>query len=72
VSPQTALSWQNGQGSAGYTGLTLEATAADGSATAVTLARYYSTADLSNGRLTTGFGGDAASGGSYFYVHANS
>jgi hypothetical protein len=72
VSQTAALSWLNGAGAAGYTGLTLDATAADGSSALVTLARYYGTADLANGRLTTGFGGDPANGGGYFYVHANS
>ena len=66
VASQDALSWFNGQGAAGDTGLTLEATAPDGSATLVTLAHYYSTADLANGRLSTGFGNG------FLYVHANS
>lgn len=73
VSPQDfAVSWLNGVGGDGYRGLTMDATAADGTVTAVTLARYYSTADFSNGRLTTGFGTDAATGAHYLYVHANS
>jgi hypothetical protein len=50
----------------------MDATAADGTVTAVTLARYYGTADFGNGRLTTGFGTDPASGTDYLYVHANS
>jgi hypothetical protein len=66
LSSQNALSWLNGQGAAGDTGLTLAATAPDGSATLVTLANYYSTADLANGRLSTGFGDG------FLYVHANS
>jgi len=57
---------------AGYIGLTLDATAADGTATLVTFARYYSTADFGNGRLTTGFRTNVASGEHYLYVHANS
>ena len=72
VSAQEAVSWMSGQGATGYTGLTMDAAGADGTATLVTLARSYSTADLSNGRLTTGFGTDPASGGNYLYVHANS
>ncbi len=72
LSPQTsALSWLDGQGATGNTGLTLVATAADGSTAAVTLANYFSTADLANGRLTTGFGGDPTNGSSFFYIHAN-
>ncbi len=72
LSPQTAaLSWLDGQGATGNTGLTLAATAADGSTTAVTLAHYFTTADLANGRLTTGFGGDPANGSGFFYIHAN-
>ena len=72
LSPQTAaLSWLNGQGAAGETGLTLDATATDGSTTLVTLANYFSTADLANGRLSTGFGGDPTNGSSFFYIHAN-
>jgi hypothetical protein len=72
VSPQTPQSWLNGIGAPGYSGLSLDATAADGTTTGVTLARYYSTADFSNGRLTTGFGTDPTSGANYLYVHANS
>jgi len=72
ISPQDSLSWLDGAGAPGYSGLTMAATAADGTVTGVTLARYYSTADFSNGRLTTGFGTDPASGTNYLYVHANS
>jgi hypothetical protein len=38
VSAEEAVSWLNGQGAAGYTGLTMDATAADGTSTLVTLA----------------------------------
>jgi hypothetical protein len=31
----------------------------------------YSTADLTNGRLSVSFGTDPASGSPYMYVHAN-
>ena len=72
VSAQDSVSWLNGAGAPGYSGLSMEATAADGTVTGVTLARYYSTADFSNGRLTTGFGTDPATGANYLYVHANS
>jgi hypothetical protein len=72
ISAQDSLAWMNGAGAPGYSGLSLDATAADGTVTGATLARYYSTADFSNGRLTTGFGTDSATGANYLYVHANS
>ncbi len=65
------LSWASGQGASGYTGLTLDATAA-GKPTASLTLTGYSSADLGNGRLGVSFGTDAASGSSFMNIHANS
>jgi hypothetical protein len=64
-----AFDWQNNQGAAGYTGLTLHATAAGKPTASLTLVGY-NTADLSNGKLGVSFGTDAAAQTSYMYVHA--
>jgi Ca2+-binding RTX toxin-like protein len=62
--------WVNGQGAAGFTGLTLHVTAAGHPTASLTLAGF-STADLSSGRLSTSFGQEA-DGTPYLFVHANS
>ena len=68
------LSWVDGQGAAGHTGLTLHATAAGVPTASLTLAGLTS-ADLTDGKLTLSYGTTAASGGvagsTYMYVHAN-
>lgn len=70
VTPQDFnLAWADGQGAAGYTGLTLHATKPSSPTASLTLAGY-SQADLTNGRLSVQFGTDTASGSSYMYVHA--
>jgi hypothetical protein len=61
----------DGQGAAGFTGLTLHATAAGKPTASLTLAGFTSS-DLSNGRLSVSFGTDPASGSAYLYVHSNS
>jgi hypothetical protein len=72
VTPQDfGLAWVDGQGAAGFTGLTLHATAPDRPTASLTLAGY-SQADLGNGRLSVTFGADPASGSAYMSVHANS
>jgi hypothetical protein len=72
VTPQDfALGWVDGQGAAGFTGLTLHAAEASRPTASLTLSGY-SQADLSNGRLSVSFGTDSASGSAYMYVHANS
>jgi hypothetical protein len=67
------LSWVDGQGASGYTGLTLHATAAGVPTASLTLAGFTS-ADLTNGKLAVSFGTTAATGGvpgsTYMYVHA--
>ena len=64
-----ALSWQNGQGAAGYTGLTLHAVAAALPTASLTLTGF-TTAALSNGQLSVSYG---TSGGTpYLYIHDNS
>jgi serralysin len=70
VTPQDfGLNWVDGQGAAGYTGLTLHATESGKPTASLTLAGY-STADLNNGRLSVSFG--TVGGSTYMYVHANS
>jgi hypothetical protein len=72
VTPQNfSLAWVNGQGAAGYTGLTLHATSTGKPTASLTLVGYTN-ADLSNGRLSVNFGTDPGSGSSYMYVHSNS
>jgi hypothetical protein len=65
------LAWVDGQGAAGYTGLTLHATAAGKPTASLTLAGFTST-DLNDGRLSVSYGTDPASGSAYMYVHDNS
>lgn len=70
VSPSSAaLSWSDNGGAAGYTGLTLHATAAGKPTASITLAGY-SQADMAAGKVTASFGTDAASGSAYLYLHA--
>ena len=72
VTPQDfGLAWVDGQGAAGFTGLTLHATASGMPTASLTLAGY-SQADLGNGRLSVSFGTDPASGSAYMSVHSNS
>ena len=65
----SASSWVDGQGAAGYSGLTLHATASGQPTASLTLAGYTS-ADLSDGRLSVSFG--TVGGSNYMYVHGNS
>jgi Ca2+-binding RTX toxin-like protein len=62
-------SWVDGQGATGYTGLTLHVTGSGHPTASLTLAGF-STADLSNGRISTSWGTEA-DGTPYLYVHAN-
>jgi hypothetical protein len=67
------LSWVDGQGASGYTGLTLHATAAGVPTASLTLAGFTS-ADLTDGKLSASFGTTAATNGvpgsAYMYIHA--
>jgi phospholipase/lecithinase/hemolysin len=63
------LSWADGEGATGYTGLTLTGTQTGKPQIMLTLAGY-SQADLTNGRLAVGFGGDIASGSNYMNIRA--
>jgi Ca2+-binding RTX toxin-like protein len=65
------IAWTDGQGAAGFTGLTMHATAAGQPIASLTLAGF-TTADLSSGRVSVTFGTDAASGSSYMNAHCNS
>jgi serralysin len=70
VTPQDfTLTWQDGQGAPGYTGLTLHATEQGHPTASLTLVGY-TTADLTNGRLSISYGTDQASGSTYMYIHA--
>jgi hypothetical protein len=70
ISPNGAgIQWVDGQGAAGYTGLTLHATMSNQPTASLTLSGY-STADLSSGRLSVAFGNES-DGTPYFYVQAN-
>jgi len=72
VTPQNfALNWVDGAGTAGFTGLTLHATAPGVPTASLTLAGYAS-GDLSNGSLSVTFGTDPASGSTYMYIAGNS
>jgi Ca2+-binding RTX toxin-like protein len=61
--------WVNGQGAAGFTGLTLHVTAAGHPAASLTLAGF-SMADLSDGLISTSWGTEP-DGTPFLYVHAN-
>ena len=63
----TTNSWVDGQGAAGYTGLTLHATAAGRPTASLSLAGF-STADLNSGRLSATFGAET-DGTPYLYVY---
>ena len=68
VTPQDfGLTWMDGQGTAGFTGLTLHATAAGQPTASLTLARYTS-ADLGDGRLSVSFGADPTSRSAYIFT----
>lgn len=69
-----SLSWADSQGATGYTGLTLHATAAGVPAAALTLVGF-TTADLTNNRLSITFGTNPATSSApantFMYIHAN-
>lgn len=69
VSSSAKIDWVDNAGAAGYTGLTLHATSANGSVASLTLAGFH-TPDMASGKLSTSFGHDAASNSDYLYVHA--
>jgi Ca2+-binding RTX toxin-like protein len=70
VTPQDhSLDWVDGQGAAGYTGLTLHATAPGAPTASLTLVGFTQS-DLHDGRLSVSFG--SSNGSSYMYVHDNS
>jgi Ca2+-binding RTX toxin-like protein len=70
VTPQDhSLDWVDGQGAAGYTGLTLHATAPGLPTASLTLVGFTQS-DLHDGRLSVSFG--SSNGSSYMYVHDNS
>jgi phospholipase/lecithinase/hemolysin len=72
ITPQDfGLNWVDGQGAAGFTGLTLHATAS-GKPTASLTLTGFTQADMTNGRLSVSFGTDAASGSAFMFVHENS
>jgi Ca2+-binding RTX toxin-like protein len=71
VDPNTdGFAWANGQGAAGYTGLTLHVTDPGKPTASLTVAGYTAT-DLQNGRLSVSYGHDQSAGANYLYIHAN-
>jgi len=74
IQGSSTLAWADGQGAAGYTGLTLHATAVGAPVASLTLTGL-SSADLTNGRLSVSFGSTTAAAGvagsPYLYIHAN-
>jgi Ca2+-binding RTX toxin-like protein len=72
VTPQDfGLAFVDGQGAAGFTGLTLHATASGMPTASLTLAGFTQ-ADMASGRISVTFGTDAASGSAFMFIHANS
>jgi hypothetical protein len=72
VTPQDFnLSWVDGQGAAGFTGVTLHASS-EGKPTASLTLAGFSQADMASGRLSVSYGTDTASGSAYAYVHEDS
>jgi uncharacterized repeat protein (TIGR03803 family) len=70
VTPQDhSLDWVDGQGAAGYTGLTLHAMAPGAPTASLTLVGFTQS-DLHDGHLSVSFG--SSNGSSYMYVHDNS
>ena len=65
-----ATNWVDGEGAAGFTGLTLHVTAPGVPIASITLAGY-TTADLGNGRLSQIFGTEG-DGTPYLYIHGDS
>jgi hypothetical protein len=63
--------FENDQGDAGYTGLTLHATAPGKPTASVTFAGF-ATADLGNGRIAESSGTELVSGSTCTYFQANS
>jgi serralysin len=64
------LDWTDGQGAAGFTGLTLHALAPGQPVVSMTLVGY-SMADRDNGRLSVTFGTEAMSGSAYMLIQAS-
>jgi Ca2+-binding RTX toxin-like protein len=62
------VAWADGEGAAGFAGLTLHATA-PGQATASMTLVGFTQPDLTNGRLSVSYGFDAGSGSNYMYIH---
>jgi hypothetical protein len=67
----TSFAWGNGEGAAGFTGLTMHASAGGAPTVSLTLPGLTDT-DLTNGKLAILFGNDSASGSDYMFVFANS
>jgi Ca2+-binding RTX toxin-like protein len=64
------LAFADGQGAAGFTHLTLHATASGKPTASLTLAGFTQ-ADMINGRLSVTFGTDTASGSAFMFIHGN-
>ncbi len=71
MTPSQMFSWWNNLGAPGFTGLTLLTQSAPEAPNAAMTLAGYSTADLSNGRLSLAYGTDSGSGSPYLYIHGN-
>ncbi len=69
--PSQMFSWWNNLGVPGYTGLTLLTQSAPDAPNAALTLSGYSTADLSDGRLSLAYGTDAGSGSPYLYIQGH-
>jgi phospholipase/lecithinase/hemolysin len=71
MTPSQMFSWWNNLGAAGYTGLTLLTQPAPDAPNAALTLSGYTTADLSDGKLTLAYGTDAGSGNPYLYIQGH-
>jgi len=72
VTPQDfGVEFADGQGAAGFTGLTLHATASGLPTASLTLAGFTQ-ADMASGRISVSFGTDPASGSAFMFIHGTS
>ncbi len=67
VDESFSLDWQDNQGAADFTGLTLHTSKANAPVASMTLTGFAK-ADLDSGRVSSQFGFDSASGSNYLYI----
>jgi phospholipase/lecithinase/hemolysin len=71
MTPSQMFSWRNNLGAPGYTGLTLVTQSAPDAPNAALTLTGYTTADLSNGKLSLAYGTDTGSGTPYLYIQGH-